>query len=238
VLRKRCGVRGESERQRSRRASGRCLYGARRTAHRARRPQGGFTLIELIVVLIGLAVVAAAVVPSLAAAGRQGELDRVAARVAASARFARETAIEHQAALVMTVETAPDVVRLAWDADAPQLASLAAPGSRLPAGDTERGSWSVEPGTAPKAQEVPLPRAFAIVPLPARVAARVERALEESVLAAPAQARAASADPVLRFPADGRTGGGVILLTDDRGRERRVVLAPQTGVVRIEDGDE
>src|SRR5712692_9703159 len=53
----------------------------------------GFTLIELVVVLVGLAVITAAVVPALRGAGHQQDLASAADRVAASARFACEEAI-------------------------------------------------------------------------------------------------------------------------------------------------
>lgn len=183
---------------------------------RATARRAAFTLIELIVVLMGLVMMAAAVVPSITAAGRQGELERVAGRVAASARLAREMAVEHQAAISLTVETAPDALHVAWEDET----------TAQPAG----GFRAQEEVTLP-----PLPRRFALVPLPTRVAARLESAPEEIGPSVPAGSGAARGESnALRFPADGRPEGGVIVLTDERGRERRVVVTPDTGVVRIE----
>jgi type II secretory pathway pseudopilin PulG len=188
----------------------------------AQRP--GFTLIEIVVVLMGLALVAAAVVPSISAAGRQGDLDRTAARVAASARFARETAIELQATVTMTVETTPDAVRLSWQEEG----SLPTPGSQLPA------AGSREPAAASRAGGS-LPGRFAFVPLPSQLSAHLEPAAESAAPSAPRGAR--DSGGVLRFPADGRPEGGLITLMDDRGRERRILVMPETGVVRIERDD-
>jgi prepilin-type N-terminal cleavage/methylation domain-containing protein len=184
----------------------------------------GFTLIEMLVVLIALALVAAAVVPSMAAAGRQGELDRAAARVVASARFARETAMDLQAPVMMSVETAPDAVRLFWEeADSP-----------LPEASTGASSRGEEP-----VSRAMLPVKFAFVPLPVRITAHLEAEGDGTVAAAPAGIRGAhGTGGVLRFPADGRPEGGVVILMDDRGRERRILVTPETGVVRIERGDE
>ena len=72
------------------------------------------------------------------------------------------------------------------------------------------------------------------MPLPPGVTARLEPAPEGEVGTAPFDLRAPAGEDALRFPADGRPDGGVVVLTDDRGRERRVVVAPDTGVVRIE----
>src|SRR5262249_46483761 len=76
-------------------------------------PSNGFTMVEMFVVLLALAILAAAVVPALRGAGRQGDLDDAAARVAASARFARETALSHGTMVTLTVETSPEMIRLA-----------------------------------------------------------------------------------------------------------------------------
>jgi prepilin-type N-terminal cleavage/methylation domain-containing protein len=237
VQRATCTVHRWEPRQLSRVAASPRLHAARCTLHVAPPfcTRSGFTLIEMIVVLVGLAVVASAVVPQILAAGRQGDLDRIAVRVAASARFARETAIEHQSALLMTVEAAPDAVRLQWESeemapDAPDRARVTSERR-----DGQRGAASQEPTAG-----VSLPRLFAIVPLPSRVTAHLEPAPEEGVLSAPAVVRAPLAGgsgpsaPALRFPADGRTEGGVVVLADDRGRERRIVVTPESGVVRIE----
>jgi hypothetical protein len=176
-----------------------------------------------VVVLMGLALVAAAVVPAVSAVGRQGDLDRTAARVAASARFARETAIELQATVTMTVETAPDAVRLSWQEEE----SLPTPGSQLPAASRESRAASRDGGH--------LPGRFAFVPLPSQLSAHLEPAAESAGPAAPRGAR--DNGGVLRFPANGRPEGGLITLMDDRGRERRILVMPETGVVRIERDD-
>lgn len=172
----------------------------------------------MLVVLMGLAVVAAAVVPSIAAAGRGRDLDRVAARVAASARFAREVASDEQAALTLTVEPTLNLVRLAWEEE---------PEADMPM--RRKGE--------DRTDRAPLPRALALVRLPESVSARIEAAEADGVSRTPLGTRAVPTGDGLRFPADGRARGGVIVLTDERGRERRVVVAPRTGVVHIESGD-
>jgi len=181
------------------------------------KSKAAFTLIELLVVLVALVVLASAVVPALRNAGHQQDLAEVADRVAASARFARDEAVARQASIVLTVAPAPAAVQLAVDASG----MMGAPGSMA------MGA----PGGAPLR---PLSSAFAHVPLPLRFQARLEALPETfngSVTATPASGGALD---TLRFPPDGRTLGGMILLTDDRGHTLRVVVTPDTGVVRVE----
>src|SRR5207253_3102884 len=84
------------------------------------------------IVLMALVIVAAAVVPSLRGAGRQGDLDDVAARIAASARFARETAAVRGATADLAVDTSSGSILLTLEQDAsgtgPQ--AMPAPGTR------------------------------------------------------------------------------------------------------------
>jgi prepilin-type N-terminal cleavage/methylation domain-containing protein len=195
------------------------------TEHRApsagaQRP--GFTLIELLVVLMALVMVAAAVVPALRGAGHQEDLTGVAARVTASARFAREEAAERQTGIVLTVE--PAAVQLT----AEDPAATAVPG---PVGMTAPGSVDG------RSLLPPLPSAFARVLLPSRVHARLETAPE--ALNAPVPSTPASGGELqsLRFSPDGRTTGGIVVLTDDRGRVLRVVVTPGTGLVQVEPGN-
>lgn len=177
----------------------------------------GFTLIELVVVVLGLALLAAAVVPSLRGAGHQEDLAGVAARVAASARFARDEAVERQAAIVLTVEPQPAAVRLAVDSSG--TTNAAALGEK-------RSSVSL------------LPSAFALVPLPTRVHARLEAVPETLNSSMPAALGSGSVLQTLKFPPDGRTPGGAVVLTDDRGRIARVVVTPASGAVLMEPGRE
>jgi type II secretion system protein H len=185
---------------------------ARHSSLSTRHCRSGFTLIELIVVLMGLVVMAAVVVPAMRGAGNRGDLDSAVTRVVASARFARQAAVERQETVALTVEAEPSVVRLMSQAE-------------------------MEPTPAGNAvMQAPLPAAFAAVRLPARVTAHLEAAPEERAGTASVSG-AVLADGMLRFTPDGRTTGGVVVLMDERGRERRVLVTPETGVVRIEDGD-
>jgi len=175
-------------------------------------------------VLVALVIVASAVVPALRNAGHQQDLAEVADRVAASARFAREEAVARQAAIVLTVAPAPAAVRLAVDA------SGAAAVSGSMAMGASRGIRSSLP-------LLPLPSAFALVRLPPRFQARLEALPETFNGSATTTPTSGGTLETLRFPPDGRTTGGMLLLTDDRGRTVRVVVTPDTGVVRVEAGN-
>jgi type II secretory pathway pseudopilin PulG len=178
-------------------------------------PSGaGFTLIELMVVLVGLVIVAAAVVPAMRGAGHRGDLDSAATKVVASARFAREAAVERQETVGLTVEPEPPMVRLV----------------------TEQELQSAPSRLQDQAPLAPLPVADALVRLPAGVMAHLEPLPDEPTGAAPVPG-AALADGMLRFTPDGRTTGGVVVLADEQGRQRRVHVASETGVVRVEDGN-
>jgi prepilin-type N-terminal cleavage/methylation domain-containing protein len=176
----------------------------------------GFTLIELLVVLVALVVLASAVVPALRAAGHQEDLAEVADRVAASARFARDEAVARQAPIVLSVVPAPAAVQLAVDASG----VMGAPGAMG--------------GPSPL---LPLPSAFALVHLPPRFQARLEAVPETFNGSATATPTSGGTLQTLRFPSDGQTTGGMVLLTDDRGRTVRIVVTPDTGVVRVESGN-
>jgi prepilin-type N-terminal cleavage/methylation domain-containing protein len=189
-----------------------------------RTPTTGFTLIELLIVLVALVVLASAVVPALHNAGHQEDLAQVMDRVAASARFARDEAVARQIPIVLTVVPAPAAVQLAVDASGVM-------GAR---GSTPSGGAGAMRTSSPL---LPLPSAFALVPLPPRFQARLE-ALPETFNGSVTGTPAGGADlQTLRFPPDGRTMGGMVLLTDDRGRTVRVVVTPDTGVVRVEAGN-
>jgi prepilin-type N-terminal cleavage/methylation domain-containing protein len=177
----------------------------------AQRP--GFTLIELSVVLLALVIVAAAVVPALHGAGRQEDLAGVAARVAASARFARDEAVERQMPITLIVQPELPAVRLAVDGTA---------------GPQTMG------GQSPL---LSLPSAFAFVRLPQRIHARLEAVPETLNGSVPVMPASGGELPSLRFPPDGRTAGGAVLLTDDRGRTLRVAVTPDTGRVSVESGN-
>jgi prepilin-type N-terminal cleavage/methylation domain-containing protein len=195
----------------------------RLNARTPERLNAAFTLIELLVVLIALVVMAAAVVPALHGAGHQQDLAGVATRVAASARFARNEAIERQAAIVLTVEPSPAVIRLAVD-------DSGALGGQAPVTMGTPGSMGMQ------ASALPLPSTYALVRLPSRVQARLEvvpETLNGSVSSMPASG---SNLEMLRFPPDGRTTGGMVVLTDNRGRTVRLTVAPDMGVVRVETG--
>jgi prepilin-type N-terminal cleavage/methylation domain-containing protein len=184
----------------------------------------GFTLIELLVVLIALVVVAAAVVPALHSAGHQQDLAGVATRVTASARFARNEAIARQAAIVLTVESSPPAMRLAVD----ESGGL---DSQTPV------TMGTPVGTGTQPSNLPLPATYALIRLPSQVQARLEavpETLNGSTSAPPVSGGNLEA---LRFPPDGRTTGGAVVLTDARGRTVRVVVAPDTGVVRVTQGN-
>ena len=182
----------------------------------------GFTLIELMVVLIALVIVAAAVVPALRGAGHQGDLDSAASRVAAAARVGRDTAVEQQVPIDLTLENEP----------APRL-------RLVPAAD---GATVPQPVGSTTAAPPLLPAVFASVPMPPRVTAHLEAVpVDPGSNSSPLVSAPRTGNPgetSLRFPPDGRTAGGVVVLSDDRGHERRVLVTPETGVVRIEEGGE
>jgi prepilin-type N-terminal cleavage/methylation domain-containing protein len=205
-------------------------YAIRNTQY-AIRP--AFTLIELIVVLMALVIVAAAVVPALRGAGHQADLTEVAARVAASARFARDEAVARQVPIVLTVGAGSvpaggTAVRLAVDTQA-----LAGTRGAMGPGGIGMGTTTAAPASI-----AALPAAFARVPLPPRCQARLE-ALPATLNGSPTLTPASgSAVDTLRFPPDGRTMGGLVVLTDNRGRTIRVVITPDTGVVEEQSGNE
>jgi prepilin-type N-terminal cleavage/methylation domain-containing protein len=184
------------------------------------RLNAGFTLIELMVVLIGLVIVAAAVVPALRGAGHQQDLTGTAARVEASARFARDEAVRRQATILLTVEQQPAAVRLAVD-------NTPAPNGMGPVG--------MMPASGQPAN-VALSSSFALVRLPTRIQARLEPVPETMNGAMTATTAANGEVDSLRFPPDGRSAGGAVVLTDSRGRTLRVVVTPDTGVVQVEAG--
>jgi prepilin-type N-terminal cleavage/methylation domain-containing protein len=180
----------------------------------------GFTLVELLVVLVALVVLAAMVVPTLYQGGRQGDLDGTTARVVASARFARETAVSRGATVAMIVESEPDAVQLVIEDEEVASTSPASPTSAVPTRSAGQpgGSTGLLPGR------------IARVPLPGGVTAHLEPAVDRF-----SDSRiSTSLGDALLFPPDGRTEGGVIVLTDRRGRERRVSVAPGTGSVAAE----
>jgi hypothetical protein len=181
------------------------------------------------VVLIGLVIVAAAVVPALRGAGHQADVTEVAARVAASARFARDEAMQRQAAIVLSVQSQPAELRLAVDTSTvegnggPQGINSPMPGEMARAGQT-----------GPQSPLLPLPAAFAAVPLGTHIQARLEGVAETFNGSPTGTASTGGEVSMIRFPADGRTTGGVVVLTDDRGRTLHVVVTPDTGVVQVE----
>jgi type II secretion system protein H len=181
----------------------------------ARQARSGFTLVEMMVVLVTLVILAAAVVPMLHRAARQGDLDTATARVAASARFARETAVARAVTVDLTLETAPAAVTLAVEADDTAQTPI---GSSSPTAAMTRG------GTAADSTQ-PLPPRYAHVLLPEGVTAQLEADPEAST------SQPLTSGEGLRFPPDGRTDGGVIGLHDARGRERRIRVVPGTGQV-------
>jgi hypothetical protein len=87
-------------------------------------------------------------------------------------------------------------------------------------------------GATDQTSRTPLPGAYARLRLPAGVTAHLE--------SPPVGEGDPEAEPepqeMLRFQPDGRTTGGVIVLTDTQGQQRRVVVAPETAAVRIETG--
>jgi len=176
------------------------------------------------VVLIGLIIVAAAVVPALRGAGHQQDLSEVASRVAASARYARNEAVERQATIVLTVELSPAEVRLAVD-------ETGAFGNQAPVGMETPARMGTSSSSAV------LNSTYALVRLPARVQARLEAVPEPLNGSSTAMPASGGNLEMLRFPPDGRTTGGAVVLTDARGRAVRVIVAPDTGVVREEAGE-
>jgi Tfp pilus assembly protein FimT len=203
-----------------RRSGDRTVGSSGPNARTPERLNAGFTLIELMVVLIGLVIVAAAVVPALRGAGHQQDLTSTAARVEASARFARDEAIRRQATILLTVATEPAAVRLAVE-------NTPASNGMGPVG---------MPSASGQPANMMLSSSFALVRLPTKIQARLEpvpETMNGSMTAAPATNGDMES---LRFPPDGRSMGGAVVLTDSRGRSLRVTVTPETGVVRVEAG--
>jgi prepilin-type N-terminal cleavage/methylation domain-containing protein len=192
-----------------------------------RIPAAGFTLIELLIVLVALVVLASAVVPALRNAGHQEDLAEVADRVAASARFARDEAVARQSAIVLTVDPQPAAVRLTVDTQ----------GAGVTSGSGTGGAGGGMASTAPLTSTLALPSAFALVRMQPRFQARLEAVPETFNGSATATRASGAALQTLRFPPEGRTMGGMVVLTDDRGRSVRIVVTPNTGVVRVEAGN-
>ena len=187
-----------------------------------RHTNKSFTLIELLVVLIALVVVAA-VVPALHGAAHQQDLSGVASRVVASARYARNEAIARQETIVLTVEQSPPAVRLAVD-------SSGTMGNAAPV------TMGTPGGMGAQSSNLPLPASFALIRLPTRVQAHLE-AVPETLNGSVSSTPASGGTPeMLRFPPDGRAIGGMVVLTDARGRTVRVAVTPDTGVVRVTKG--
>jgi len=181
------------------------------------RSPSGFTLIEMTVVLMILVIVAAAVVPALHGAARQGDLDGVTARVAASARYARETATGRAVTVDLAVQSDPAAVLLEVE---PEDAVPTAFGSSTPT------STMTRPGAnGSDAAQQPLAQRYARVLLPQGVTAQLESAAEGT------SGQTLAAGEPLRFPPDGRPDGGAIVLRDARGHERRILVIPGTGQV-------
>jgi prepilin-type N-terminal cleavage/methylation domain-containing protein len=186
--------------------------------HQSRR---AFTLVEMMIVLVTLVIVAAAVVPMLHGAARQGDLDSATARIAASARYARETAITQAVTIDLIIATAPPAIELTQE-------SLDT--TQGPMTSSSPMSNAMRPNTQTDVL-APLPARYAHVPLPDGITAQIEPDPEAMLTNQPQ-----TQGDMLRFPPDGHLEGGMIVLHDVRGRERRIVVTAGTGKVSTDDG--
>jgi prepilin-type N-terminal cleavage/methylation domain-containing protein len=190
---------------------------------------GGFTLIELMVVMIALVILAAAVVPALHGAAHQQDLSEVATRVAASARYARDEAASRQETIVLSVETSPPAVLLAVDTSG--MTGETAPGSM-----SAPGTMSAPGGMGASSPTAALPATYALIRLPTQVQAHLEAVPETLNGSIASTGTSSSPLEMLRFPPDGRTTGGMVVLTDARGHTMRVTVAPDIGTVKVTQG--
>jgi len=172
------------------------------------------------VVMIALVILAAAVVPALHGAAHQQDLSGVATRVAASARFARDEAANRQETIVLSVGTSQPAVQLAVDTSGM-------------VGETAPGSMSAPGGMGTSSPNLPLPATYALIRLPARVQAHLEQVPETLNGSVSSTGTSRGSLETLRFPPDGRTTGGMVVLTDARGHTMRVTVAPDTGIVKV-----
>jgi type II secretory pathway pseudopilin PulG len=181
-------------------------------------------------VLIALAIMTAAVVPALHGAAHQQDLSEVATRVAASARFARDEAANRQETIVLSVETSPPAVLLAVD-------TSGMTGETPPGMMNAPGSMAAPGGMGTSSANVPLPATYALIRLPAQVRARLESVPEPLNQSVASTGTSNGPLETLRFPPDGRTTGGMVVLTDARGHTMTVTVAPDTGTVKVTQGN-
>ena len=92
-------------------------------------------------------------------------------------------------------------------------------------------------GMGTQSASLALPATYALVRLPTRVQARLEGVPETFNGSSPAAMAGNGNLDALRFPPDGRTTGGMVVLTDQRRRTVRVTVAPDTGVVQVAQGN-
>ena len=110
---------------------------------------------------------------------------------------------------MLTVEPSPAVVRLAVE-------SSGALGGQTPVSMGTPGSMGTQ------SANLPLPATYALIRLPSRVQAHLEAVPETLNGSTSAMPVSGGNLETLRFPPDGRTTGGMVVLTDQRGRTVRV----------------
>jgi general secretion pathway protein H len=78
----------------------------------ARRGDLGFTLVEVVVVLLVLSLTAAVAVPAFRTTRQAGELDLATERIEALLRLARDSAVRHAVPVTVVVDSASSLVWL------------------------------------------------------------------------------------------------------------------------------
>jgi general secretion pathway protein H len=102
------------------------------TRARARRAAGGFTLVELVVVMAVLAVAAVLVAPSIRRGSEGYRVRAGAGQVAALLREARSQAVAHRRPTRVALERVRPAVTLAWDGEQEPIRRVElSPGIRL-----------------------------------------------------------------------------------------------------------
>lgn len=179
-----------------------------------RRDAGGFTLLELIVVLTIIGLISVLVAPKLAGPLADMDLKTAAQKIAASLRHARSQAAAEKATFVAV-----------FDFDANRLVILSPPGSPPTTGDVpgeQRGAVDGRPGDPPDENGQPgRTKAYR---------------LPEGVKLAKATAREGDVDGrifrIVFFPSGGSSGGEVTM-ANERGRRYSIRVDFITGAVQL-----